>query len=62
MDKILHTLAKQNGVTVEEVYREIQISIKSGQSNPDPCVQSYWQKISSGNMELPTVEKSDNFF
>ena len=43
--KALRQIAKMEGVSIEEVYREIQIAIDAGYSNPDPAVQAVWKNV-----------------
>jgi len=44
--KILKKIAEKEGVSVEEVYREMQIAIDIGFSSTDPVVQAAWKNIS----------------
>lgn len=44
--EILRQVALENGVSLTEVRKEIQIAIEAGMSNPDPAVQSEWKAIS----------------
>lgn len=43
--KALKKIAKKEGVSVEEVYREMQIAINMAYANPDPAVQAAWENI-----------------
>lgn len=43
--KILKRIAKREGISVEEVYREIQVAIEMAYANPDPAVQAVWKNI-----------------
>lgn len=43
--KALKKIAKREGVSVEEVYREMQIAINMAYANPDPAVQAAWENI-----------------
>lgn len=45
IQKVVKKIAKREGVSVEEVYREMQIAVDIGYSNPDPAVQAVWKKI-----------------
>lgn len=45
-DDIFAMVAKQHGISREEVYVEIQKAIDAGFDNPDPLVQAEWKKIS----------------
>lgn len=51
---IFSKVAKQHGVTKEEVYTEIQKAIDVGFDNPDPAVQEEWKKMNiSGKRPTP---------
>lgn len=43
--KILKKIAKKEGISVEDVYREMQTAIDAGYYNPDPSIQAAWEKI-----------------
>lgn len=43
--KILRKIAEKEGISVEEVYREMQEAINVGFSNPDPAIQAAWRNI-----------------
>lgn len=43
--KILKKIAEKEGISVEEVYREMQTAIDAGFSNPDPAIQAAWRNI-----------------
>lgn len=53
---IFARVAKQHGVTKEEVYVEIQKAIDAGFDNPDPLVQAEWKKMNLKG-ERPTPEE-----
>lgn len=53
---IFAKVAKQHGVSRDEVYKEIQIAIDAGFDNPDPKVQAEWKKMSIRG-ERPTPEE-----
>lgn len=53
---ILAKVAKQHGISRDEVYREIQKAIDVGFDNPDPKVQAEWKKMSIRG-ERPTPEE-----
>jgi len=55
--KALQQLAKEQGLSVETVRREIESAIRSAQSNPSPQVQAFWKSIPCKN-ELPTPEEA----
>ena len=64
MDKIkrsLASVAKQNGVSVNEVNREIQKAIDLGIANPDPHTQAFWNSVPRAG-ERPTPEEVIGFF
>ena len=59
MDKIkcsLASVAKQNGVSIDEVKREIQKAIDIGMANPDPKIKAFWNSIPRSG-ERPTPEE-----
>lgn len=43
--RIIAMLAKERGISEEEVRREIQIALDIGMSSSDPEVRAYWQDI-----------------
>lgn len=53
---IFAKVAKQHGVSKDEVYREIQKAIDAGFDNQDPAVQAEWKKMSIRG-ERPTPEE-----
>ena len=64
MDKIKRSLvsvAKQNGVSVDEVKREIQKAIDLGLTNPNSHIQALWKYIPRAG-ERPTPEEVISFF
>lgn len=64
MDKIkcsLTSVAKQNGVSVDVVKREIQKAIELGMTNPDPKIKAFWNSIPRSG-ERPTPEEVIGFF
>ena len=42
---IFEKVAKQHGVSRDDVYSEIQKAIEVGFNNPDPSVQAEWKKM-----------------
>lgn len=42
---ILKIIAEKEGISVEEVYNEMQAAIDAGYSNPDPDIQEAWKKV-----------------
>lgn len=44
--KVLQKVAKQEGISVEELRSEIAKSIKHGMKNQDPQVQTLWKELS----------------
>ena len=51
---IFEKVAKQHGVSRDEVYSEIQKAIDVGFNNPDPSVQAEWKKMNiSGEHPIP---------
>lgn len=43
--KVLKEIAKQEGISIKEVYREMQIAIDAGFFNPDPSIQAAWRNV-----------------
>lgn len=44
-NRILKIIAEKEGISVEEVYREMQAAIDAGYSNPDPAIRTAWEKV-----------------
>ena len=44
-DDILRQIARQEGKTTAQVYRDMQVAIDAGFDNPDPKVQATWKDI-----------------
>lgn len=42
---ILKIIAEKEGISVEKVYNEMQAAIDAGYSNPDPAIQSAWERM-----------------
>lgn len=55
-DKIMDTIAKGEGISAEEVEREIQGAIDSGFDNPDEKVREEWAKVAFKG-ERPTPQE-----
>ena len=53
---IFQLVAKQHGVTPEEVEREIKEAIRIGMTSQDPLVQARWKLIAPNGKE-PTVDE-----
>ena len=45
INNIIRHIAKQEGVSEQEVLDEMQKAIDAGYSNPDPAVQAYWASM-----------------
>ena len=56
IEKALQEVARQNGVSVEEVRREIELALQVGQANPDPQVQAQWASVPRKG-DRPTPEE-----
>ena len=52
----IRKIATENGVSEEEVRREMMKAMKEGMSNPNPEVQALWNSIPWRNGE-PSVEE-----
>ena len=56
MEKIMQEIAKDHGVSVEEVRRELELAIQAARANPDPQVQAQWANIPCKG-DIPTPEE-----
>jgi len=56
IERSLKKIAKKNGVSVEEVRKEIEAAISTGEGNPDPKMQAFWGSIPSKG-DKPTPEE-----
>ena len=54
--KILKQVAKEHGVSVNEVQRDIEALLVETRNNPDPSVQAAWAAIPCKG-ETPTIEE-----
>ena len=52
----LRQVARENGVSIDMVYQEIERVIESGMSSEDPLIRKRWGEI-PGSGEVPTVEE-----
>ena len=52
---ILEKIAQKNGVSAEEVCRDIEFAIQAARENPSPQTQAYWNAIPRKG-EVHTVE------
>ena len=43
--RALREIAKREGISTKEVYREMQKAIDAGYSNPDPTIQAAWKEV-----------------
>jgi len=55
-EKALRQIAEKEGVSVEEVRREIEIAINAARENPDANIQAFWKHIPRKG-EWPTPEE-----
>ena len=60
-DKILQQIAKKHGVSVEEVRREIALTLAIGQSSLDPKTHALWSAVSRKG-DKPTLEEAIAYF
>ena len=52
--KALEKVAMQEGVSIEEVRREIELAIRAARANPDTEVQAFWNSLpQKGNEFTP---------
>lgn len=56
----LQQIAKQEGITEEEVRNEISYAISLALKNDDPQVQEFWKQIPTDG-DSPTVEEVINY-
>ena len=54
--KILRQIAKQHGVRVKEVERDMDLALKEAQANPDPAARAKWASIPRKG-STPTTEE-----
>ena len=54
--KAIKKIAKQEGVSPEYVYEEMQKAINIGYNNLDPAVQEFWRRVSPDG-KPPAPEK-----
>lgn len=45
INAIIRHIAKQEGISEQEVINEMQKAIDEGFNNPDPSVQAYWAQM-----------------
>ncbi len=55
-DLIIREIAEENGVTPEDVRKDMQTALGEGFNNPDPQVRAIWEKIPREG-EMPTIEE-----
>ena len=54
MKKLIKQVAKQNGVSVKEVRRDLEEMIKVGMSSTDPVAFMFWSQFGG---KVPTPEQ-----
>ena len=55
--KVIANLAKQKGISEDEIRKEIQIAIDIGMADSDPKVQEFWKNIPC-KADKPTPEEA----
>ena len=55
-EEILTVIARKHHSTVDDVRREMEITLQDGLSNPDPAVRAQWARIPSKG-PTPTLEE-----
>ena len=55
-ESLLERLARENGVTVEEIRKQLGKKLEAGLSDPDPKRRTPWERIPCAG-ERPTVEE-----
>lgn len=58
--KTLEKMAKENGMTVAEVEREMTRAIRAAMNSPDPRIRERWKEIAPNGRE-PSVEEFLNY-
>jgi len=54
INRLLKKVAKKNGVSVEEVRRDISLAESMARENPDPKIKAFWDSIpSAGDSATP---------
>ncbi len=56
LDKIIEEVAKANHTTAEEVRREMQAAMETGQASSDPETQKIWRSIPRKGEKLTLEE------
>lgn len=56
VNRVLAEIALKNGVSVDEVRKEIQVALDEGMKNSDPNVQAYWNSIPRKG-DKPTLQE-----
>ena len=54
--RVIKNLARQNGVSVGEYRREIELALADSMASSDPAVQAYWAGIPRKG-KRPTLEE-----
>ncbi len=52
----LEAVAKENGISVESVRREIAIAIAAARENKDPAIQAFWASVEGKDEDSPRME------
>ncbi len=55
--KALADVAKKNGISVENVMREMEIAIAAARENSDPDVQALWNSIPGKDVDSQLPEE-----
>ena len=58
----LRFVAKQEGISVENVRRGIEIAIAAARQNDDPAVRAFWESIPAKGSDSLTVEDVIAYF
>lgn len=59
LDTILAKIAKNHGVTVQEVRKEMEAAMEAGQRSEDPKVREIWDRIPKKDQVLTLEEFVD---
>ena len=56
LEKIYQLIAKENGVTPQEVEANMKAAIRESMTSPDPTARAFWSALSSDGKEPPVEE------
>ena len=56
MERILRQIAENNGMSIVDVRREIELAIEEARENPDVSIQAFWKSVPRKG-DKPTIEE-----